>query len=361
MYAPTRPTSASHLPHARVLLATDMNDGIWDRLRTMGPDQQQRHLATVFGGSGFVGRYIVRALAARGWRVRAAVRRPDLAGHLQPMGAVGQIHAVQANLRFPASVRAAVEGADVVVNAVGILSSAGRQTFDAVHVAGARAAAKAAREAGVRRFIHISAIGAALKSKSRYARSKAEGEAAVLAEFPGAIILRPSIVFGPEDEFFNRFAAMAQISPVLPLIGGGRTRFQPVFAGDLATAVANVAEGAGKPGTVYEIGGPEVATFKELLDRTQAWSNRSRVYLRLPFMLAKLQALLTAPLPNAWRPVTLDQIRMLERDNVVSAQAVSEHRTLADLGVASPHATGVIVPSYLGRFRPRGQFAGYRG
>lgn len=327
----------------------------------MSADQQQGELATVFGGSGFVGRYVVRALAARGWRVRAAVRRPDLAGHLQPMGAVGQIHAVQANLRYPASVRAAVEGAAVVVNAVGILTGRGRQTFDAVHVAGARAAAKAAREAGARRFVHISAIGASAKSAARYARSKAEGEAAVLAEFPGAVILRPSIVFGPEDEFFNRFASMAQMSPLLPLIGGGRTRFQPVFVGDVATAVANVADGAGAAGKVYELGGPEIATFKELLDRTQAWSGRERAYLRLPFVIAKLQALVTAPLPNALRPVTLDQIRMLERDNVVSAEAAAEHRTLAGLGVGQPHAAGAIVPAYLGRFRPRGQFAGYRG
>jgi NADH dehydrogenase len=323
--------------------------------------EQQRGLATVFGGSGFVGRYVVRELAARGWRVRAAVRRPDLAGHLQPMGAVGQIHAVQANLRFPESVRAAVEGADVVINCVGILSGSGKQTFDAVHAAGARAVAKAAREAGARRLIHVSAIGADAKSSARYARSKAAGEAAVLAEFPGAVILRPSIVFGPEDEFFNRFAAMAQMSPLLPLIGGGKTRFQPVFVGDLATATANVAEGRGQPGAVYEIGGPEVVSFKELLDRTQAWTRRGRGYLRLPFALAKLQALLTAPLPNSLRPVTLDQVRMLQTDNVVGEKARAEGRTLAALGVPSPHATGAIVPAYLGRFRPRGQFAGYRG
>lgn len=322
---------------------------------------QQPGLATIFGGSGFVGRHTVRALAARGWRVRAAVRRPDLAGHLQPMGAVGQIHAVQANLRFPASVLKAVEGADVVVNCVGILAGSGAQTFDAVHVAGARAAAKAAREAGVRRFIHVSAIGASAKSSASYAQSKAAGEAAALAEFPGAVILRPSIVFGPEDEFFNRFAAMARMSPFLPLIGGGKTRFQPVFVGDVAAAIANVAEGKGSAGTVYELGGPEVVSFKELLDRTQVWSGRPRRYLRIPFALAKLQALLTWPLPNALRPVTVDQVRMLQTDNVVSAKAQAEGRTLAGLGVDQPHATGAIVPDYLGRFRPRGQFAGYRG
>lgn len=318
-------------------------------------------LATVFGGSGFVGRHTVRALAKRGWRVRAAVRRPDLAGHLQPMGAVGQIHAVQSNLRFPASVRSAVEGATVAINCVGVLASTGSQTFGAVHVAGARSAAKAAREAGVARFVHVSAIGAHPKSDADYARSKAEGEAAVLAEFPGAIILRPSIVFGPEDEFFNRFAAMAQVSPLLPLIGGGTTKFQPVFVGDLAAAIANVAEGAGTPGTVYELGGPEVLSFRQLLDRTQDWSGRSRGYLPLPYFLATLQALMTKPLPNALRPVTVDQVRMLKHDNVVSPEAEAEKRTIAALGIEAPHATGAIVPAYLERFRPRGQFANYRG
>lgn len=318
-------------------------------------------LAVVFGGSGFVGRYAVRALARQGWRVRAAVRRPDLAGHLQPMGAVGQIHAVQANLRYPESVRAAVHGADVVVNAVGVLVSGGKQTFDAVHVAGAKAIAEAARDAGVTRLIHISAIGADAKSAASYARSKAAGEAAVLAAFPGAVILRPSIVFGPEDDFFNRFAAMARMSPLLPLIGGGRTRFQPVYVGDLGAAIANVAAGQGKPGTVYEIGGPEVLSFRQLLDMTQEWSGRSRGYLRLPFWLAKLQALATWPLPNALRPVTVDQVRMLQRDNVVSEAAIAEGRTLAGLGIAHPTPLGVVVPTYLERFKPKGQFAHYRG
>jgi NADH dehydrogenase len=318
-------------------------------------------LAVVFGGSGFVGRYAVRALARQGWRVRAAVRRPDLAGHLQPMGAVGQIHAVQANLRYPESARAAVRGADVVVNAVGVLTSGGKQTFDAVHVAGAKAIAEAARAAGSKRLIHVSAIGADAKSAARYARSKAAGEAAVLAAFPDAVILRPSIVFGPEDEFFNRFGAMARMSPLMPLIGGGRTRFQPVFVGDLGEAIANVAAGKGTLGAVYEIGGPEVVSFRELLDMTQEWSGRSRGYLRLPFWLAKLQALLTWPLPNALRPVTVDQVRMLQRDNVVSEAAKAEGRTLAGLGVAPATPVGVIVPTYLERFKPKGQFAHYRG
>jgi NADH dehydrogenase len=314
-----------------------------DRLDNQG-------IATVFGGSGFVGRYAVAALAKQGWRVRAAERRPDLAGFLQPSGFVGQVAPVQANLRYPASVQRAVVGSKFVVNAVGVLASGGKQTFRALHVEGPRAIAKAARESGVRHLVHISAIGADAKSSSRYARSKAEGEAAVLQEFPAAIILRPSIVFGPEDQFFNRFAAMARMSPLLPLIGGGRTRFQPVFVGDVA----------GKPGTIYELGGPEVLTFRELLDLTQEWADRSRGYLPMPFWLAKLQALLTWPLPNSLRPVTLDQVRMLQRDNTVSAAAKSEGRTLAGLGVDPPHGVAAIVPTYLERFRARGQFASYR-
>ncbi len=318
-------------------------------------------LVTVFGGSGFVGRNTVRALAKAGWRVRAAVRRPDLAGHLQPMGVVGQIHAVQANLRYPESIAAACVGADVVINLVGVLVNGGRQSFDAVHVAGARAVAKAAREAGVKRVIYISAVGADRESASAYARSKAQGEAGVLKEFPDAIILRPSLVFGPEDQFFNRFAAMARISPLLPLIGGGRTKFQPVFVGDLANALAAAAASKGKPGLIYEIGGPEVLSFKQLLDKTQSWTGRSRGNLRLPFWAAKLQAIITTPLPNALRPITLDQVRSLQTDNVVSDLAKREGRTLNALGITAPHAVGSIVPGYLERFRARGQYSHYRG
>ncbi len=318
-------------------------------------------LATVFGGPGFVGRHVVRELANRGWRVRAASRRPDLAGHLQPMGAVGQIHAVQANLRYAQSCSVAIEGAEVVINTVAIMSNSGKQKLHSVNVEGARAVARAAREAGVKRLVHVSAIGADKNSSAAYARSKAEGEAAILAEFPDAIIVRPSIVFGPEDEFFNRFASMARSSPLMPLVGGGKTRFQPVFVGDLATAIVNAAEGAGKPGTIYEIGGPEVATFRSLLDDTQRWAGRNRPYFPLPFWLAKLQALLTWPLPNSLRPITVDQVRMLQSDNVVSQAAMSEERTIVALGVAHPKAAGVVVPEYLERFKPRGQFAHYRG
>jgi uncharacterized protein YbjT (DUF2867 family) len=317
-------------------------------------------LVTVFGGSGFVGRHVVSALAKRGFRVRAAVRRPDLAGHLQPMGAVGQIHAVQANLRYPDSVLRASEGASAVVNCVGVLAPTGAQSFDAVHAEGARTIAKAARAAGVSHLIHISAIGADASSKAHYARSKAAGESAVLEAFPGAIILRPSIVFGPEDEFFNRFAAMARMSPVLPLISWGDTRFQPVYVGDLAIAVANAIEGKGVPGQTYEIGGPEVLTFRKLLDRTQAYTDRHCAYLPMPFWLAKLQALLTWPLPNAMRPVTVDQVRLLQSDNIVSAAAERDSRTLAGLGVDQPASIAAIVPAYLERFKARGQYAHYR-
>jgi NADH dehydrogenase len=317
-------------------------------------------LATVFGGSGFVGRQIVWFLARRDYRVRAAVRRPDLAGYLQPMGVVGQVHGVQANLRFADSVVRAVDGADTVINAVGILAPEGAQTFDAVHVEGARRVAKAARDAGARRLVHISAIGADSASNSHYAQTKAAGEAAVLEEFPSAIILRPSIVFGPEDQFFNRFAALARISPVLPLVGGGRTKFQPVFSSDVGQAAANAAIDVGVPGTIYEIGGPEVVTFRDILHAVLRYSDRHRLLLPIPFWAMQLQALLTWPLPNSIRPITVDQVRLLKRDNVVSDAAKQDGRTLAALGVGEPASIDAIVPEYLERFKPQGQYASYR-
>ena len=322
---------------------------------------QSGALVTVFGGSGFVGRHVVRELARQGFRVRSATRRPDLAGHLQPMGGVGQIQPVQANLRYPESVAAALQGSDVVVNLVGVLFKSGRQTFDAVHVEGARAIAQAAQAAGVSRLIHVSAIGADAKSPGNYGRTKAAGEAAVLGAFPEAVILRPSIVFGPEDEFFNRFADMARKAPLLPLIGGGRTRFQPVYAGDVALAIAAAAHGKARPGTVYELGGPEVVTFRKLLDRTQEMAGRNRGYLRLPFWAAKLGAALTVPLPNGLRPLTVDQVRMLQADNVVSDAAQNEGRTLQGLGILGPHAIDTIVPVYLEQYKAKGQFSHYRG
>jgi NADH dehydrogenase len=327
---------------------------------------EQGSLVTVIGGSGFLGRHAVRALAEDGWRVRAACRRPDLAGHLQPMGAVGQIHPVQANLRYPESVQAAVEGATAVVNLVGILaecrlclSRSARQSFHAIHVTGARVAARAAKEAGAKTFVHVSAIGADRKYWAKYARTKAAGEAAVLAEFPTAVILRPSLVFGPEDQLFNRFASMARFSPFLPLIGGGRTRFQPVYVGDVGAAIAAACAGRARPRTTYELGGPDIVTFRQLLDLVQDWSGRRRWYIRIPFWLAQVGAFLTAPLPQGLRPLTVDQVRMLMRHNVVDEAAVKDGRTLHGLGIARPHAMANVVPQYLERFRPQGQFASY--
>ncbi|CAA2137158.1 complex I NDUFA9 subunit family protein [Hyphomicrobium sp. ghe19] len=317
-------------------------------------------LATVFGGSGFVGRYIVWSLARKGYRVRAAVRRPDLAGYLQPMGVVGQIYGVQANLRFADSIARAVEGAEIVINAVGILAPTGAQTFEALHAEGAARVAKAAKEAGAARLVHISAIGADAASASRYARTKAEGERATFAEFSAAQILRPSIVFGPEDEFFNRFAAMARMSPFLPLIGGGGTKFQPVFVGDVGQAAANAATGAGKTGTIYELGGPEILSFRDLLEATLRYADRRRLLLPIPFGLAKLMAILSSPLPNSLRPITLDQVRLLQSNNVVSEAAKKEGRTIEALGVERPASIDGIVPDYLERFKPKGQYAHYR-
>ncbi len=262
---------------------------------------------------------------------------------------------------IPNSVARAVEGARAVVNTVGIPISTGRQTFEAIHIDGPRAIAKAAKAAGVERLVHISAIGAAAASNGRYGRTKAAGEAAVLAEFPNAVILRPSLVFGPEDQFFNRFAAMAAHSPFLPLVGGGRTRFQPVYVGDVATAVLASIQGSAKPGTAYELGGPEVQTFRQLLDRTQEYAGRERRYLPMPFWLASLLGMVTAILPSGLRPITSDQVRMLKTDNVVSEAAQKEGRTLAGLGITAPHAISSIVPAYLETYRPKGQYSHYRG
>jgi uncharacterized protein YbjT (DUF2867 family) len=309
-------------------------------------------LITVFGGSGFLGRHLVRALAKRHYRIRVAVRRPDLAGHLQPLGRVGQIHAVQANVRNTASVEAAVRDADIVINLVGILYERGRQRFDTVQAFGAEQVALAAANHGAR-MIHISAIGADEKSSSGYARAKAEGEKAVLAARPEATIFRPSIMFGPEDEFFNKFAALARILPALPLIGGGTTRFQPVFVGDVAEAIARAVDGAAKAGSTYEVGGPEVQTFKELMVYVLEVTERRRFLIPLPFPLAKFQATFLQYLPTPL--LTPDQVELLKTDNVVSPAAEHEGRTLAALGIA-PTAMEVIVPSYLWRFRKTGQF-----
>ena len=310
-------------------------------------------LVTVYGGSGFIGRHVVRALARSGWRIRVAVRRPDLAYHLQPMGRVGQIHAVQANLRFPDSVARAAKGADALVNLVGILYQSGRQTFEAIQAQGAAVVARAAAEAGVP-LVHISAIGADANSRSAYARTKAAGEAAAFAQVPTAIVLRPSIAFGPEDDFFNKFAAMARISPALPLIGGGKTRFQPVFVGDVAAAVSAALDGRAQPGTIYELGGPEVRTFEELLRLMLREIDRRRLLVPLPFAIARLQAFFLEWLPKPL--LTRDQVTLLERDNVVSDAASREDRTLQGLGI-SPTSLETVLPTYLVRFRKAGQFS----
>jgi NADH dehydrogenase len=309
-------------------------------------------LITVFGGSGFLGRHLVRALARRHYRIRVAVRRPDLAGHLQPLGRVGQIHAVQANLRHPASVEAAVRGAETVVNLVGILFERGRQRFDAVQSFGAEQVALAAAAHGTR-LVQVSAIGADEQSPSAYARSKALGEKAVLSARPGAVIVRPSVMFGPEDDFFNKFAAMARMLPALPLVGGGETKFQPVFVGDVAEAIARAIEGQARAGATYEIGGPEVRTFRQLIEYVLAVTERRRLLIPIPFALAKFQAAFLQFLPKP--PLTPDQVELLKSDNVVSELAMREGRTLQALDI-EPTAMESIVPSYLWRFRKTGQF-----
>jgi uncharacterized protein YbjT (DUF2867 family) len=311
-------------------------------------------LVTIYGGSGFVGRHVVRALARRGYRIRVAVRRPELAGHLQPLGRVGQIHAVQANLRNAASVEAAARDAHVLVNLVGILTEGGRQKFDAVHAFGAEQVALAAANHGAR-MVHVSAVGADENSTSRYARSKAAAERLVLAALPQAVIMRPSIVFGPEDDFVNRFASLARISPALPLIGGGQTRFQPVFVGDVAEAIAKAVDGNARAGTIYELGGPEIRSFKQLMQFVLATTGRKRMLVPLPFFAAKLKATM---LQFAPAPLTLtgDQVESLRSDNVVSDAAEADGRTLRALGI-DPEPMATIVPSYLWRFRKTGQFS----
>ena len=320
--------------------------------------QPSDRLITIIGGSGFLGRHIVRTLARRGYRIRVACRRPDLAGHLQPLGNTGQIMMVQANVRYPASLAAACEGAHAVINLTGVLYSAGAQSFDAVHAFGADASAKAARAAKARVFIQMSAIGADANSTAQYARSKAEGEARARAAFPGAIVLRPSIVFGPEDSFFNRFAGLARIAPFLPLIGGGNTKFAPVFVGDVAEAVASLVDKGEASGTTYELGGPEVFTFRQLMQFTLDTIGRRRLLLPLPWGVARLQAAILGILPKPL--LTLDQVELLKTDNVVSEEARAEGRTLQGLGI-TPKGIEGIVPGYLYRYRKAGQFTAPKG
>ncbi len=310
-------------------------------------------LVTVFGGSGFLGRHVVRALANRGYRIRVAVRRPELTGYLQPLGRVGQIQPVQANVRVAPSVEAAVRDCDAVINLVGILFERGRQRFDAVQAQGAENVARAAATARAR-LVHISAIGADENSPSEYAQSKADGERRVLAADPQATIMRPSIVFGPEDQFFNRFAALARLFPALPLPGGGHTRFQPVFAGDVAEAIALAVDGKTRAGATYELGGPDIKRFKELMEFMLATIERRRLLLPIPFELMKLQAMVLQFLPNP--PLTPDQVELLKSDNVVSAAAHDQGRTLEALCIV-PNSAAAIVPDYLWSFRKAGQFS----
>ncbi len=324
----------------------------------MGISLSNTTLITIYGGSGFIGRHVVRALAKTGARMRIAVRRPELAGFLQPLGGVGQIIPVQANVRYPESLLGPANGADAVINLVGILSPGGKQTFKSVQDEGARHVAEAARAAGVKMLIHGSAIGADPGSPSVYARTKAAGEMAVKEVFPEAVITRPSVVFGPEDEFFNRFAALARIAPALPLIGGGKTKFQPVFVGDVAKAMLAALASQARPGSIYELGGPEILTMKDVMERVLTYSMRKRWLVPLPFPLAKLQGAMLQILPNP--PLTLDQVRLLEKDNVVSEAAKRDHRTLEGLGILDPVAVEAVVPDYLEQYRPKGQFSDYQ-
>ncbi|MEM9170315.1 MAG: complex I NDUFA9 subunit family protein [Pseudomonadota bacterium] len=317
-------------------------------------------LAVVFGGSGFIGRYVVRELAKRGWRVRVAVRRPHQAQFLKPMGVVGQIQLTQSNVREAASVARAVEDADAVVNLVGILAPSGRQTFDAVQAGGAATIATCAADAGVERFVHVSAIGADAASDSAYARTKGEAEAAVRAAAPAAAILRPSIVFGPEDDFFNRFAAMATTTPLtpLPLIGGGKSRFQPVYVDDVADAACAALDRPQAGARVFELGGPRVYTFRELMELMLKEIGARRPLIPIPFAIAPLMGAvgeLAGALPFVEPPITRDQIKLLKKDNVVgeSGEAVG---TLADLDIA-PQTLESVLPRYLVRYRKYGQFA----
>jgi uncharacterized protein YbjT (DUF2867 family) len=331
---------------------------IGDNNQTIG----EGRVVTVFGGSGFVGRYVVRALARDGWRVRVACRRPDLAFFLQPLGRVGQVMAVQTNVRHPESIAAALRGASAVVNLVGILAETGAQKFATVQAGGARAIAEAAKAAGIDNVVHISAIGADPQSPSAYGRSKAEGEAAMLADIPSAVILRPSVIFGPEDDFFNRFGTMARYFSAIPVVGA-ETKFQPVYVGDVAEAVSIALAGRAKRGVAYELGGPEVKSFAEIVEYILKVTQRERRILKLSFGTAKLMASVTQLLtklslglyPKLLR-MTGDQVELLKRDNVVSEEATAEGRTLQGLGIADPQSIEAIVPTYLYRYRKVGQY-----
>jgi len=307
-------------------------------------------VATVFGGSGFIGRHLIKRLAKTGTIIRVATRHPSSANFLRTNGAVGQIIPIATNIHDDVSVAAAVRDADIVINLIGILYESGVNTFRDTQGEAPGRIARAAKAAGAQRFVQISAIGADANSTAEYARSKAAGEQAVLKAFPEATILRPSIVFGPEDGFFNRFAAMARISPVLPLIGGGHTKFQPVYVGDVADAIMRVLESPATQGKTYELGGPRVYSFKEIMELVMEETRRKRFLVPVPWGVAEFQGKILGKLPKP--PLTLDQVELLKRDNVVAPGAA----TLQDLGI-SPTAAEVIIPTYLDRFRVGGRFS----
>jgi NADH dehydrogenase len=304
---------------------------------------------TVFGGTGFLGRHTVRALAKAGWRIKVAARHPARGFYLRPLGQVGQIDFVKCDISDPNQVAGALAGASAAVNLCGILFQRG-QTFAKVQAEGAGHVGAAAAAAGLSAVVHVSAIGADSESPSRYATSKAEGEARLREVFPGATILRPSIVFGPEDGFFNRFGEMARFLPALPLIGGGKTRFQPVFAGDVAAAIVAALDSEAAKGRTYELGGPTVYSFRQLMEFILAETGRRRLLVPLPFGLAMWKAFFLQLLPNP--PLTPDQVRLLRNDNVVAPAAL----TLADLGI-TPTTVEAEVPAYLWRYRAKGQYA----
>ncbi len=309
-------------------------------------------LVTVFGGSGFLGRHVVRALAKRNYLVRVACRRPNLAGHVQPLGNVGQIQPVQANLRVRWSIDRSVHGASHVVNLVGILHEDDRQRFSTVHEFGARAIAEAARAAGAT-MTHVSALGVDEQFASLYLQTKARGEKAVRDTLPDAVIYRPSIIFGSEDAFFNCFANIARFSPFLPVIGGGETNLQPIYVGDFAEAIACAVDGKVKYGTTYEVGGPQVLSFRECMERMLEVIGRKRILVSVPWSIASLQASILGMLP--YPLLTTDQVTLLRADNVVSKEAVEEGRTIAATSVV-PKTIASILPSYLWRYRIAGQF-----
>jgi len=325
---------------------------------------QQNDLVTVFGASGFVGRHAVRALAKDGWRIRAVCRRPNLASFLLPAGQVGQIQLLKGNVNEDADVLRAVDGAAAVVNLTGVLTGHGRQSFENIHVEATRRIARASKEAGVETLVHVSAVGADADASSRYAKSKAEGEAAVWVKFPAATVLRPSVVFGPEDRFFNKFASLARFNPALPLIGGGHTKFQPVYAADVAAAIVRALTNEEARGKTYELGGPAVYTFEEILRFILRETGRKRLLVPVPFSIAKLMAMgltmahaVPAAIAGFFGAVpsdsllTVDQVRLLATDNVVKEGALG----FADLGL-QPQAMEPIVSAYLWRYHPKGQF-----